>query len=484
MNMAKTERGAALIGAILLMLVLSMMGTVSLNLTTQEIQSVKAAEDDAAARHLAEAGSDLVMQWFHDPRSTPEGGAGGLFAKRYELPDAGPSFFDANGASQFAGTADQPDLFYDASRPSDDRLLNDPTVGWFRPLRALGRILKLKVYGPVRPGLLCTVEVTAGTGRVMRTLSVQLKARTVPPLRSAVQIGNGGGTTGSPDSPLPVFAHWGDMKVTGDVRFGKPDEIPVKTLLASVTGQSYADMPHREDRWADIWVGGQALVVSGAGVPLPSNVYPNRDPSPGLRMDRWDYDLMKQYAWLYGSYFVPDWDGLLYRNGKVEPGLGLTPDSVFQSEAVGDHHGLVFVDTMDQRPPGPDNLGTLMLEVPYAEGIFIVNAHLNFKPKGPGRSVPVLSPPGEGAGSSGSLWTRIPVQLNGIHIQGVVYTAGDLRIEGQPRIYGALAVGGRVTGVSPTSGPLELWYNSDLRSGMVRGLPLVSIAPGTWLEQY
>jgi len=477
------ERGAALIGSVMAVLLLSMLGTVSLNLATLEIETVGAARDMVVAHHLAEAGADLVVQWVHDPNSTPSGPANGLFAKRYDLPDAGPSFFDANGASQFSGTADRPDLLYDASRPADDRLLNDPANGWFRSLRSLGRVLKLKVYGPTRPGLLCTVDVTAGVAGATRTLSVQLGARRIPPLRAGVQAGNGV-VSRVPDGLMPVWLHWGDLKVKGDMNFGKIEELPVKTAQAPVTGQSYAEMARREDRWLDVWLGGSALFSQWASVPmvtLPPNLYTRQDPSPGLSLDHWDYETMKQYAFLYGAYFGIDRNGLLYLNGIMETGLGLTADEVFGSQSVGDHHGLVFVDTLDQRSPHGDNLGTLTLETEYAEGLFVVNAHVSLKPKGSGKSVPALSPPNEG---SSSLATRVPVQLTGIHLQGVLYAAGDVVVEGRPRIYGAVMAEGRVVGSSTNEETLEVWYNDDLRSGLLRGMPLVYVAPGTWRELY
>jgi hypothetical protein len=476
------EKGTALIGAVLVVLILSMLGTVSLSLGVQEIEAVKGAHEEAVARHLAEGAIDLVMQWFHDPRSIPNEMVASLLAKRHDVA-TGPSFFDGQGTSQFTGTADRPDAVYDASRPADDRVLNDQTVGWFRSLRTIGRILKLKVYGPARPGLLCTVEVTAGTGNLNRTLSVQLGTRTIPPLRSAVQIGSNG-LGQAPDSPLPVWAHWGDLKVKGDTRFGTYQDIPVKTSLTAVTGLSYAEMTRREDRWLAIWVGGEALFApapSGQTAMPPSNIFPGQDPLPGLQDDRWDYERMKNQAILFGSYYVLGRDGLLYRDGLVEPGLGLVTEAVLGAEFPGDHKGLVFIDTLDQKPPRTDNLGTLSLESSYAEGLFVVNAHVHLKPKGTGLPASVLSPPTEGTSSPGA---RVPVQLAGVHINGVLYAVGDVTFEGEPRIYGALVAGGRVRKVSETAGHLEVWYNHDLRSGLVQGLPLVYMAPGTWQEKY
>src|SRR3989449_6589394 len=210
-----SQEGAALIGTVMVMLILSMLGTVSMNLAALEIESVGAARDEAVARHLAEAGADLAVQWFHDPQSAPIGTDGSLLGKRYELRHSGPSFFDAQGVSQFVGTADHPDLVYEASKPLDDRLLNDPASGWFRSLGSLGRILKLKAYGPTRPGLLCTVEVTAGTaGGVSPHPPGQRRARAGPPPPAGVSNGRSGGAP-PPGGAPPRWRHWGKPQASG-----------------------------------------------------------------------------------------------------------------------------------------------------------------------------------------------------------------------------------------------------------------------------
>jgi hypothetical protein len=148
---------------------------------------------------------------------------------------------------------------------------------------------------------------------------------------------------------------------------------------------------------------------------------------------------------------------------------------------VGNHHGLVFIDTLDQLAPGTDNLGILNLETEYTEGIFIINAHVHLTPRGAGKSVPALSPPSE---PSNTLGSRIPVELSNVHVNGVLYTAGDLSYVGQPRLFGALVTGGKVVALPENSSPLELWYNYDLKSGLFRGLPVIYVARGTWQEKY
>jgi hypothetical protein len=446
-----SERGSVLLGVIMIVLILTLLGMVSMNLAMQEILQISANKDEATARHLAEAGSDVIIQWFHNTSATPTG-ASTLLAKRYDLPDSGPSFFDAVGRSQFSGSSAAPDLLYDAVRPGDDRLLNDPVDGWFRSLSSLGRIQTLKVYAPTRPGLLCSVEVTAKVKHYMRTVSLQLGALATPPLRAGVQVGNNGSVLASA-VPLPIRLHWGDVKVKGNVQLGRREDLPIKTALASVTGQSYADMASPEDRWFTIWTGGDAVFAPSSigSAMLPSNVYPRRDPFPGLHEDVWPCELLKKNAKQYGSYYTRDMSGLLYRNGIVGSGLGLTVEQVLRSQVVGQNRGLVFIDTLDQLPPRPDNLGTLLIDTDYAEGLFIVNAHVQLRPRGPGKPVPVLSPPNDG---SSSIATRIPVTLSGIHINGILSTPGDLSYEGQPRIFGALLIEGQVHPASSTTIPI------------------------------
>jgi len=481
------ERGAALIMAVLIIIVLSMLGTVSLTLATHEVDGLKAVREEAAARHLAEAGADVVMSWFHAPstlRADPLGSAAAaLFRPRFELAGTGPSFFDASGASQFVGSPDAPDLLIDASRPGDDRLLNDPATGWFRALHSLGRVLSLRVYRPTIPGLLCTVEVTAQSGGVTRTISLELGARPLLPVRAAVQAGASGPEQTVP-GPLPVLAHWGDVKWSGNVRLGPLSSVPVKTGLAPVTGQAYSEMSRREDRWLEYWIGGFAFLDPSpfGSVEPPSNVHTRQDPLPGLNQDRWDYEHLKQQALLYGTYYARGADGLLYRNGTVQPGQGLSADEAVRSTAVGDHLGLVFVDTLDGQPPSPTNLGTVTLEPDYMEGLFVINAHVHVRPKGAGRSVPALSPPAEG---QRSLATRIPVQLSQVHLNGVLYTTGTIQSDEPFRIYGALIAEGGISprDLSSTSSPIEVWYTYELREGLLRGLPLVYVAPGTWSER-
>ena len=475
------ERGVALLAAIVVVLIFSLLGTLSWNLASQEIQSVGIARDEAMAQQMAEAGVDLVVRWFHDPHSAPPGPERTWFVKRYNQSDASPSFFDPNGISQFTGTRIRPDVEFVASQPDHDRLLNESTEGWIRSLRRLGRILHLKIYGPSRPGLLCTVEVTAKASKVTRTISVQLAASSIPVIRAGIQVAKSSWPSVS-GGKVPGWVHWAEMSLGGDTPLGPIDALPEKTGHADITGLSYAEMGTREDRWLDIRVGGEAIFAGtdSSPVALPSNVYAHQEPVPGLGQDRWDYLRLKQEARRYGAYYARGSDGLLYRDGRIEPGRGVTAQEAFDATAAGKEEGLIFVDTLDQQPPREDNLGILSLGVHHLTGYFVLNAHLQLEVVGEGQRVTAFPP----LDTVGSHPDRQAVPLRNIHLTGVLLTPGDLTYTGPLRIYGALVVGGRLVASSGASAPLELWYDDDLRRGLAQGVPIVYVAQGTWREVY
>lgn len=476
------ERGIAMLAVLMVVCLLTLLGMTSMHLAGQEVVGVSVLQEERLAHHAAESAVDVVMGWFHDPSLVPQEIGTTWLAKRFVNAQGDPSYFDAQGRAQFVGTAIQPDVVFDAANPQHDRLLNDPQTGWFKSLKGLARILKIRVYGATRPGLLCTVEVTAGAGqtaRVTKTSSVEFGAYAIPALHAPLQSGALGSHVGESGAGV-VFAHWGEMIVRGSAHFPKPSEMPVKSALAPVTGQAYDEMGQRTDRWLNIRIGEEAWFAQlplEAWPDVPLNVQAHQEPIPGTKVDQWEYATLKRMAMQFGQLYGIDRDGLLYPGGVIQPGLGRPASEVFTSKGPGDHRGLVFVDTLDGMPPRLDNLGSIVLEQDYAEGIFIVNAHVFWKAGPAGRAVPALSPPPEGQPSLG---TRIPVQLSGIHLQGVLYAAGDVRYAGHVKVYGGVVAQGAIADGTNGSGTLEVWYNHELREGFMQGLPLVFVAPGSW----
>ena len=73
--------------------------------------------------------------------------------------------------------------------------------------------------------------------------------------------------------------------------------------------------------------------------------------------------------------------------------------------------------------------------------------------------------------------------MSGIHVNGLLYAAGAIRIERSAHLYGAMMAGQSVTSVGTGTG-IEVWYNADLAQGLFQGIPVVYRAPGTWLVKY
>ena len=288
----RDERGMALLAALMVVFLLTLLGMTSMQLAGQEIVGASALQEERVAHHAAEAAVDVVMGWFHDPALRPQELGTTWFAKRFINAQGDPSYVDAQGHAQFVGTRAAPDLVFDAANIQHDRLLNDPQTGWFKSLKGLAKILKLRVYGATRPGLLCTVEVTAGAGpasRVTKTLSMEFGAYAIPALHAPLQSG-ALGSEAVQSRAGAVFAHWGEMVVRDRAYFPRPEDVPIKSGMAPVTGQAYDEMGQREDRWLTIRLGGDAFfaqlpVEAWSGVPL--NVHAHQEPVPGIKVDQW-----------------------------------------------------------------------------------------------------------------------------------------------------------------------------------------------------
>lgn len=482
---ATHEQGIALLGVISLALVLALLVAVLLDLAGQEVSSAGGAADVAVAQGIADAAQDLVIAWFHSPQSSQPALAE-ILAKRQVSSAGSPSFFDPAGRSQFIGTVDRPDLYLDASRSADQHLLNDSRGGLFGSLQDLGSVQSLKVYAPDTPGLLCTVAATVTTANssVRHAVSMQLSALEVPALRAGVQVG---GSLGLPQvgPESGALVHWGDLTVGGDLVLQRLEDIPVQSESVLMTGMSYRDMSHREDRWLSMWAGGAVRLMQlspgqTGDVVLPINVHAHQLPMPGLRRDHWGYEQLKQLAMKYGTYLAIDRDGLLYPGGIVEPGHGVRPDDYLRSRNVGDARGLIFVDTLDRTAPRADNLGVLRLNAPYLEAILVVQGHVIVSPSASGQSLSVLS---SSSGGSGAAASRTTVPLSDIHVNGVLYAAGNITLDRPSRVFGAVVAEGTIITDRPGA-TMEVWYDSEMGRGLFRGIPVVLRAPGTWMVRY
>lgn len=479
------EKGLALMGSMVVSLALVLLGVALLELLWQESLSADAGKKAAAAQQLADAAGELVIGWFHNPQAGPAG-ISTVLAKRLVRDDGTATYFDKAGRSQFIGSADRPDVLLDASSQTDDRVLHDPDIGLFRPMLGSGMIRRLKIYAPSKPGWLCTVEVTVETRHhtpFRESIGMQLAAIELPALRPGLQSGKNLGLLSDGRSIGGV--HWGSVAVGKDLVIRRVEDIPTLNPAAPITGRSYDDSLVREDRWMTMWIGERVLVTeppqdSMDNQTLPLHVHEQQNPTPGIRFDRWSYDELKLTALKFGGYYAIDQDGLLYEDGLVEPGRGVSPDKVLGSQRVGDQLGLIFIDTLDRTAPREDNLGTVRLSMGYFEGVAVIQGHVLLSPSSAGQQLKVQGPQ---TGDGGSTANRETVQLTGMHLNGVLYAAGNMTVGRAARVYGTVMAEGSILSAG-AGATLEIWHDDDMSRGLYRGVPLVHRAPGTWSMRY
>lgn len=482
-GLEQREKGSALVIVLGLLLLITLMGFASFQWALSEIQIGDHQESWMQSQYLAEAGVAKVLEWFQDPTSFPtigsfpngysELGREGFFRKRSVDTLDTPSFFDERNISQYTGTPKTPDFFYETDSERET-LFGDP-------MSELGFILTIKVFGPLIPGSICTVEVRARMfSGAQRIITVQMEPSPLQGLTAAVQIEKGS------EPPVPIRLHWGDMKVLGDADLGPSIEsIPGKDSSPYPEGRWYGP-DNRWDAWVDFYIGGRLIrpspsICPDCEEPFPSNGHDNVHQyqsrfHPDFGINFWNVKQLKALAKHQGGYYTTDLDGFLYLNGIRDDDHRRTIQEVFPLRAVGDSIGLVFVDTIDGNPLNETNRVRMDLPIDYLEGIIVIRADLTLRAVGSGRSLRVKTPPTEGTEDDS---TQRWASLSGIHLNGVLSVGGTIRIEGETKIFGAVITRGGFIG--PDS--LEIWYDANLRSGYYRGLPVVLPMKGGWSIQ-
>jgi len=481
MRCLETERGMALVVTLGLLFLITLLGLSAFRWSIDEIGIAGNQKASVQAQYLAESGTAMVLQWFQEPEKFPDvgvfplgepaGGRGSFLARRKTDSHGTASFFDSGGQSEFLGTAEQPDYWYqlEQDRPG---LFNDS-------FGDLGVLTSLKIFAPTSLGAICTVEATGVTGSgIRRTVSVEIIPSPVPPTSAPLQIGPGS------NGPVPVLVHWGEVRVMGNADFGSTlAAIPQKNATAVVSGQSYT-ASERKDPWVDFYVGGAIINPTPAcrdcTEPFLPDGYGNLHQfqvksRPGFGLDPWDYQSLKTFAKTWGAYFGTDREGFLYLDGILDPIHRRTPYQALADPPVGNDRGLVFIDTVDQKAPDGTNLAMLDLPVDYMEGLFSIQAHLILRESGSGRSILVQTPFLEETNTA----SQETVVLPNVQLKGVLSTAGQLIVEGHPTVFGAVIAQQGITG----SGQPEIWYDAGLRTGYYSGLPTATLLKGSWYSQ-
>jgi hypothetical protein len=191
-------------------------------------------------------------------------------------------------------------------------------------------------------------------------------------------------------------------------------------------------------------------------VPVPTLTAATGSGDAG-RSSVWSYEVLKPLARRYGRYYTSDRDGRLYRDGMGDP---LTPDQLFTDEAAGGRSPVIFIDTLDARPPRStpnDNRPVILFSGARAASaghrFIYVAGHLVFAP----------SP----ASSEGA-----PV----VQFDGGFYAAGRVQVERESRLFGAVWAAEDFDGLER----LSVSYDPRLGEGVVPGWPVVTPVAGSW----
>ena len=454
------EKGFALVIAILIMVLLTVIGLGILAVTDIESKISDNYRSHTQALYIAESGIERVISYFNSPASFADvsgtysgytvssiSDAQRFFARRRVIGNI-PSFFNTYGLSQFEDTDDNGVI---DSPPHD---YSNPVLKYNRDTSTAQKdflesispnasdqsyIYELTVFAPLPgTGAVATVRVTAKVRNASRTVEQILMPGPIIAFTSGLASGAGASWNGN-----SLSIHWGSVMIQGAIaNISNPIQAnPARTVGADIDAGQYTGA-NDEDRWLRVFANGVYLQISDGGSSPPydeptydeildvldeQNVQPyetahnNLFHNQSITIDTWNYVEAKIVAQRYGTYYTTDAAGNLYLDGKGSP---LDFKSITDTKSC----GIVFVDTTDQLPPDPtgSNLATISFSGDYyTSGIFYIAANLSTAGLGSGNTKTVLAPPIIEARGSISLYSNTltlnnPYTTNGMKVGDIL----------------------------------------------------------------
>ena len=423
LSLLNKEKGFALVIAILVMVLLTVMGLGILVITNIESKISDNFRSHNQALYIAESGIERAISYFNNPTSFTDvsgtysgysvssvSDAQMFFAKR-RLVGIVPSYFNSSNLSQFEDTDNDgvidspphdhtnPVLKY--NRDTDEAQKNflesiSPNVS------DQSYIYELMLFAPpYGSGAVATVRVTSKVRNATRTVEQILMPGPIIAFTSGLASGAGAIWDGN-----SLSVHWGSVKIQGTTADlgGTIVAVPSRTVNADIDAGQYTGAQD-EDRWLRTFVNG--IYTSPTFDPADTN-YANPPDESGeqnvhqyetphynlfsnqsVTIDYWNYAVAKRIAQRYGTYYTTDSSGNLYLDGEGSP---LNFKSITDTKSC----GVVFVDTINQLPPDAtgSNLATISFSGDYyTSGIFYIAANLSTAGLGTGNTMTVLHPP-------------------------------------------------------------------------------------------
>jgi hypothetical protein len=261
--------------------------------------------------------------------------------------------------------------------------------------------------------------------------------------------------------------HWGETWAKGNLNMAEKSH-------ASHLNNTSPDF----DPWAKYRTEGQIIFPStwksGEGKDIYqelTRMHPGSSPASGHYADafqqfiptgtlQWPefpslYDVLKQFAIAHGRYYSTDASGNIYKDGIEDKAHMVDFTAEFEiADRANAPYDLAFIDTIDGNPPAADgsNLSTIKSsgQGTGLKGIYWIGA--NFQQSGSGMPHTLT-----GAEKPDGSTTN----LEGIYLDGILYTAGRLDLGGNAGIYGSIIANGGFF----TNGTPNIYYNHKLMDG-------------------
>ncbi len=516
------DEGMALIAALVMLLALTIMGTLMINTMSLQSRASGAQKEDAQAILLAEAGVAKVREWFQHPgdpgevaRFSPtqadiDGGitmpasnggfkdctsinpssvsdmstcpvvmlnaasAVNLFKRRFI--EVNKREYIANSLSEFTdakGSGTQLSSNRLDKGGNDTPALDITNQGYlnnlFNEFSGIGRITEIQIFPPMGGG---SSGPLADPPSPRPICTVRVTARTNTGLVKVIEseiweslifpITAGAEAKAAAGWNGNGNVYWGNVLSKGNV------SLDYNALLARCNGSNTLAWP-TGDPWSTIRVTGSVSASQGNPTPCTAS-----DCLGDCTNRPWQNDAVYQNQ---TSVLLDTWDNNTMKSYAIEMGgYFKTSDgtTVYPCDPYGNQVGgaIQFSDLLNEpdRPPfiyvdaqsAPDQLLSLKNNY-FTEGDMYIWGNLDMSGGGNGQDITAIDPSGQ------------PQQLANVNIDGAIYITGNLTGSGGQTIYGGVVAEGALQ----DSGTPNIYFDQQLMNGRKRW-PRTS--KGRWRE--
>jgi len=519
------DKGFVLATALVILLALTVIGTIMLNTSALESRIAGVDREAAQAILLAEAGGAQIREWFQYPETfTPIGNgfSGNITVQpfrdctgldpavvlsstscplrtgldsvneknffRRRFADLGKREYiinatqmsqftdpDADGTQNVFNPVDQP------SKPDTPALKieNQAYLNWiFRDYAAIGNVVSIKIYPPIanplsgkviaRPRPICTARITVRTkGGIEKTVEMEVMESIFLTIDAGAEAGAAASWNGSGQ------IYWGKILAKGNTALNYNQ---LRNSQRACNGGTPLTWPDG-DPWFRAYIEG--TVSASQGSPTPNNCtdcigcegIANSPANGGKRV--WnELHVYQGMPVTLDEWKKPDMQDYAESLGTYYK-INTLNNTVYKSNRNGDVLGPAVAFNADwlknNKSPfiyldaGGNIVNINFTGQFFREGDIYLDGSFDIGGGGSGSTISVVDP------------SNTAQSLSDINIKGVLYMTGELRGTGSPRVFGGIVAEG---GLQSQGNPV-VYYDKELMEGR-RNLPRT--AKGMWRE--